>query len=132
MWQIVNQPYKDGFVPIKWVRFYPIEKPDGEIVFGRLGQAVLRLIFKHHLHDDWQDWKVVYSKFGYNITCPKRQIRASKNPCDTSTVLVPGNAFGGKATSGSMTRRKLEQTLREQVGEEFTTTILNLFDEELA
>jgi hypothetical protein len=123
-WQIVKQ---DGD-EIKQVKCYPNkDKKTGEIMsWGRLGNSCFRLLFAHKLEPN-RHWKVCYTKHGFNITCPNRLVPVSQSATEKEYKEVPGRAFKGKATSGSMNLQKFMVELKEQCGEEFAQQIVGLF-----
>ena len=129
MWQIIPQEVKDGYVDVKQVRFFPIkDRKTKEVVgFGRLGMC-LRLKFRHELNKDYEEWTITFTKHGYNITCPKRLVPKEKDRWSKEMVLVPGRAFGGNATSGSMSESKFRRELMTMCGADFTETVLSAFE----
>ena len=140
MWEIVPQETKKGFVDIKQVQYYPIKsKRTKEVVgFGRLGMSCLRVYFRDPRIKDYEQYMVtciMRTPFGentktrvpfWNITCPDRMV--AKSMWDKELVRIPGRAFGGKATSGSMGRETFLRELGKIVGEEFALTVISSFE----
>jgi hypothetical protein len=122
-WQIVSQ---DG-EQIKQVKCYPInDKKTGQLKgFGR-GSSCFKVLYAHKLTPN-QHWKICYTKHGFNITCPNRLVPVSQSATEKEYKEVPGRAFKGKATSGSMNLQRFMIELKEQCGEEFAQQVVGLF-----
>ena len=125
--QIKSERGVETEVDIKEIRFAPItDKKTGQLGFMPLANVVIQLLYKHEKQPG--HWKLTKSKHGYNFTCPTRFIPASDSPTETKMVEVPGRAFGGRPTSGSMNFRKATDALTEQVRDNnLVTTIMMLF-----
>lgn len=127
MWEIIQQETKKGMVNVKQVRYYPIkDKKTNEVKgFGRLGMSCYRLLFRHQQNKDYEQWMVTHTRHGYNITCPKRIVEV--NRWTKETAMVPGRAFGGESTSGSLTDRAFQSELTKLCGVEFTNLVIDSF-----
>ncbi len=110
----------------------PIIDPEtGLQVFRPIAGFVLRLLYSHKATPN-DVWKVIFTRWGYNVTCPERQEFVNRLPTDKTKETVPGRAIDGDSKTGSMGPRKFLRWIKDHVGIELGEYIFDLFQREIA
>lgn len=123
----LGQPYiilSDKGDEIRHVKAIPIQRSNGETGFHRLRFPCYSVhVADRRETDPRLKYTLVWTPYGFNVTFPREQVRASKNKINYELKL------GSAHKSGSVSYREFSDWVVAEFGKEMGLYILNLFCE---